>query len=281
MNGTARRRRAGLVLVVSAVLTACTGSAEEKREERGSARPPLAALRVAERATAAAHSVGVESTTVMGAELSIEADGVLGWRDDLVGSLTITYTGGTTAEAMRRLGVTSMQARYLPDAYYARMGDTFAARAGGKHWIRYDYDDLADLGDGRGATFAEQMRGSTPSQSVKLLLHSKDVREVGEETVDGRPTTHYSGTVPVGDVTDAALRDRLRQAGVIEQSVDIWVDDRNLLVKKVERGTMATGELTQTAHYSDYGVRVSVRKPPARDTEDFKDLLRRQGGTAS
>ncbi|MEV0170799.1 hypothetical protein AB0I00_06670 [Streptomyces sp. NPDC050803] len=258
-----------------AVLTACT------ENDRATARRPLAALRAAERATDAAHSVGVASTTVMGAELSIEADGRLGWQDDLVGALTITYTGGTTAEAMHRLGVTTMQARYLPDAYYARMGEKFAARTGGRHWIRYAYDDLADLGDGRGATFAEQMRGSTPSQSVKLLLHSEDVREVGRETVDGRRTTHYSGTVAVGDVTDAALRRQLQQAGVTEQSVDIWVDDRDLLVKKVERGQMETGELTQTAHYRDYGVPVSVREPPAQDTQDFKELLRKQSGNAS
>ena len=30
------------------------------------------------------------------------------------------------ADTMRQMGATSMEARYLPDAYYARMGDSFA-----------------------------------------------------------------------------------------------------------------------------------------------------------
>ena len=63
----------------------------------------------------------------MGTQLSLTADGVLAWRDGLSGSLTIDYTGGTAAEAMRDLGVTSMEARYLPTPT-ARMGNTFAAK---------------------------------------------------------------------------------------------------------------------------------------------------------
>lgn len=60
------------------------------------------------------------------------------------------------------------------------------------------------------------------------------------------------------------------------QTVDLWVDDRGLLIKKSEKGALATGELTQTAHYSDYGVRVAAEKPPAADTEDFRELLKKQ-----
>jgi hypothetical protein len=100
------------------------------------------------------------------------------------------------------------------------------------------------------------------------------VHEVGEERVEGRRATHYSGTVEVGDVTDAGLRKQLEQAGVATETVDIWVDDRDLLVKKVEKGRTATGEYSQTAYYSDYGTEVAVEAPPARDTADFSELLR-------
>lgn len=165
---------------------------------------------------------------------------------------------------MRRLGTTAMEARYLPDAYYARMGDEFAERVGGRHWIKYVYEDLEDLGGGAGAGFADQMRNTTPNQAVKLLLTAEDVRKVGEETTRGRRTTHWAGTM----------------GGATAQTVDIWVDDRDLLVKKVERGRTETGELTQTAYYSDYGVRVSAERPPAADTADFKELLASQEAEA-
>ncbi|MGC0338613.1 hypothetical protein [Streptomyces sp. SLBN-8D4] len=258
-----------------AALAACTssGSSDRPEEHRRTASAPasLPALRAAEGSTVRARSARVRSNTVMGTQLSLTADGVLAWREGLSGALTLDYTGGTAAETMRALGVTSMEARYLADAYYARMGDTFAAKTGGKHWLRYAYDDLKNLGGG--ADLADQMRSTTPNQSVRLLLDSADVRELGRETVDGQATTHYAGTVDVEDVTDTELRQRLQNADVTAETLDIWINDRNLLVKKVEKTSTANGRVTQTAHYSDYGVKVAVRKPPAADTADFKSLL--------
>ncbi|WP_369171670.1 hypothetical protein AB5J49_28550 [Streptomyces sp. R28] len=259
MTSTRAGRSAFWIALLTALtaLVACTSS-DRPGEEPDHA--VTAALRTVERSTDAAESARVSSTTTMGSTLSMKADGTLAWGDDLTGTLTITYTGGTTAETMRRLGTTSMEARYLPDAYYARMGDTFAEKADGKHWIKYGYDDLKRLAGSSGADVADQMRGTTPHTSVKLLLSSADVRKVGEEKVRGEHTTHYSGTV--------------QGEGATTQTFDIWVDHRNLLVKKVENGRTATGQLTQTAYYSDYGVKAATEKPPAGDTADFKELLK-------
>ena len=280
-----KRTTATVRLAAVAALTglaACTSSGSPDRPEAThtvSAPAALPALRTAERSTQQAGTARVRSTTVMGSQLSLTADGLLAWRDGLSGTLTLHYTGGTAAETMRGLGVTSMEARYLSDAYYARLGDAFAAKTGGRHWLKYAYADLKSLGGG--ADLADQMRSTTPDQSVRLLLDSEDVREVGEETVDGRATRHYSGTVAVGDVTDAGLQRRLRDAGVTGESVDIWIDEKNLLVKKVEKTSTANGKVTQTAHYSDYGVEVAVHRPPAADTQDFTSLLSQSGTNPS
>ncbi|MDT0610091.1 hypothetical protein [Streptomyces lancefieldiae] len=266
MTRTTARRTVVSIAVTAALacVTACTASDGPSDDPVGSPSltgPSAESLRSVERAVGRAGSARVESTTVMGRELSLDAAGALGWSDGLTGTLTITYTGGTTAETMRRLGTTTMEARYLPDAYYARMGDTFADRVGGRHWIKYVYADLEDLGGGAGAGFADQMRNTTPHQAVQRLLASDDVRKVGAETTRGRRTTHWTGTV----------------GGATAQTVDVWVDDRDLLVKKVERGRTETGELTQTAYYSDYGVAVTAERPPAADTADFKELLAAPG----
>ncbi|MES5816323.1 hypothetical protein [Streptomyces sp. RG80] len=303
MKSTSVRRMALAIAAATALtgLAACTsdgdpgGTGKDDKSASSGKGPsglsPVAALRSAEKSTDAADSAKVESTTTMGTMMSMTADGALGWGDGVTGTMTIEYTGGTMADTMRQLGTTSMEARYLSDAYYARMGDKFAEQAGGKHWIRYDYDDLADLGGGSGAYLKDQMQNTTPNQSVKLLLASGDVKKVGEEKVRGQDTTHYSGSVDVADLAGknsslsasqlADLKKQLEQAGVTTQQVDIWVNDQDLLVKKVEKGRMATGELTQTAYYSDYGVKVSATKPPASDTQDFKELLEKQGGTVA
>jgi hypothetical protein len=293
--------RMGLSIAAVAALTgvaACSSSGssgssgkDDKASSGGGVThvSPIAALRSAEKSTDKADSAKVESTTTMGSLMSMKADGTLGWGDGIKGTMTITYTGGTMAETMRQLGTTSMEARYLSDAYYAKMGDRFAEQAGGKHWIRYAYDDLADLGGSSGAYLKDQMQNTTPNQSVKLLLASGDVKKVGEATVRGENTTHYSGTVDVADLATKnsnltrsqldGLKKQLEQAGLSTERVDIWVNDQDLLVKKVETGQMATGRLTQVAYYSDYGAKVSAEKPPASDTEDFKQLLKKQGGT--
>ena len=298
-------RRAAVSIAMAAALTgvaACSGSDSEGGsggssggssgggdKAAGKARTqanPIAALRSVEKSTDKADSAKVESTTTMGTIMSMEADGALGWSDGLTGTLTITYTGGTMADQMRQLGTTSMEARYLPDAYYAKMGDKFAEQSGGKHWIMYAYDDLADLAGGSGAYMKDQMQNTTPNQSVKLLLASGDVKKVGEEKVRGENTTHYSGTVDVADLAGessnltadqlADMKRQLEQAGVTTETIDIWVDDEDLLVKKVEKGELATGSMSSTAFYSDYGVKVSTEEPPAGDTADFKDLMQTQ-----
>ncbi|CAM5469413.1 Lipoprotein OS=Streptomyces glaucescens OX=1907 GN=SGLAU_20015 PE=4 SV=1 [Streptomyces glaucescens] len=258
-------RHVALLVVVLAVLAgtaACTtaGGPGEPAATGGAAGVP-AGLREAARATEAAGSARVESATTIGSAISLSAEGVLGWADGVTGTLTLTCTGGTMAGTLRLLGSTTMQARYLPDAYYARMGDAFAAQTGGRHWVRYAYDDLDSLTGGSGAQLGDQMRNSTPDRSLRLLLASGDVRRVGTERVRGERTTHYSGTVEAGDTA------------VTGQTVDVWIDERDLLVKKVEKGRTASGELVQTAYYGDYGAEADAERPPASDTRDFADLV--------
>ncbi|MFJ8335700.1 hypothetical protein [Streptomyces sp. NPDC094437] len=270
MTGSGLRRRV-LGVLVAAALTGAVACTDHR------ARPVpahlTAALRRAERATDGADSARVRSTTSLGTQMSLRADGTLGWGDGLTGAFTLAYTGGTALDTMRRLGSTSMETRYLPDAYYARMGDAFAAQTGGKHWIRYGYAEVDGL---------DQVRDTTPDQAVKLLLAAGDLKRVGAERVGAVDTTHYAGTVAVADLAERhtglatrerdALREQLTRAGVTKERVEIWVDGRDLLVKKVEKGETASGAYSQTAHYSDYGVKVSVARPPAGDTGDFKDL---------
>ncbi|MGC2999167.1 hypothetical protein ACPF8X_12575 [Streptomyces sp. G35A] len=275
--------RTALTLAVAAALTALTamsactalGRAAGDRSGRGddaSRARAVAALRSADRSTDGAGSARVESTTTMGAAMSMRAVGTLSWEDGLTGGLTLTYTGGAAADALRRLGSTSTAVRYLPDASYARMGDAFAAKARGRHWVRHGYEDL-DAG----------MRATTPHESVRLLLASGDVTEAGRERVRGERTTHYRGTVDVaglaarkpgpGASRTAELGRQLARAGVVGQTVDVWIDDRDLLVKKVERARTTSGEVTQTAYFTDYGAKVSVQAPPAGDTADLTDLV--------
>jgi hypothetical protein len=292
-SSTARRRAASIAAVTALIgAAACTSSdfsrSSDKDDKSGRRGSPSAkgvlALRLAERSTRGARSARVESTTVMGTTMSLEARGTLDWSDGYTGTLTVEYTGGAAADQMRGMGSGMMETRYLPDAYYAKVGDGFADKAThGKRWIRYDYEDLVKTAGGSGAYMKDQMRNTTPNQSVKLLLASRDMEKAGEEIVRGERATHYAGTVEVADLAEqhsdlgesrlADLRNQLEQAGITTETIDIWVNDKDLLVKKVEKGAMSSGTVSQTAYYSDYGVKVAAEEPPADDTVDFTELM--------
>ncbi|MER5259075.1 MULTISPECIES: hypothetical protein [unclassified Streptomyces] len=293
MNSTTMRR-AGLSIAVAAALTgvaACGssgGDGDAKGKKKGSvALSPIAALRTIENETDNADSAKIEGKTVMGSKMSMDMTGSMEWSDGITGTMTATLTGGAQAEQMKQMGQSKIDYRYLKNGFYANMGDKFAAQAGGgKHWIEYDYATLAEISGAAGDAFKDQMQNSTPNQSVKMLLASGDVKRVGEETVRGTKTTHYSGTVDAADFTGknadldaeqmAELRKQFKQVGLSKQTIDIWVDGDDLLVKKAEKGKMADGEFSQIAYYSDYGTPVSVEKPPASDTMSFKDLMNQQ-----
>ncbi|MEU6278849.1 hypothetical protein [Streptomyces sp. NPDC047028] len=296
MKSTTVRRMTLSIAAVTALtgVAACgssdgSGKADKAVGKTVTRVSPIAALRSAEKSTDKADSARVRSSTTIGTTMSMTANGALTWGDGLKGNLTITYTGGKMADAMRQLGSTQMQARYLPDAYYAKMSEKFAQQTGGKHWVKYAYDDLAKLGGSSGAYMKDQMQNTTPNQSVRLLLASGDVKKVGQEQVSGQSATHYSGKVDVAGLAAknsnltaeqlAGLKKQLSQAGVTTETVDIWVNDQDLLVKKVEKADMTAGTMTSTAYYSDYGVKVTAVAPPAGDTKDFKDLMQ-AGGTA-
>jgi hypothetical protein len=284
MTCTTKCRRTVLSIAVVAALTGVAACGSSDSGKDGGGDDPFAALRLADKSTDDADSVKIESTGDMGDLMSIKADGEVDWADGLHGTLTITYTGGQAADQMNQLGITSTEARYLPDAYYANMGDLFAGQYGGKQWIRYGYDDVEDMiGGASGAYVKEHFQSVTPNQSVQLLLASGDVEKVGEEEVRGERTTHYAGTVNVADIQEqnanlgeemrAELEEQLKASGITTADIDLWINDDNLLVKKVERGDTANGELNSTVYYSDYGVDVSVEEPPASQTLDYKDLM--------
>lgn len=289
MNSTTVRR-IGLSIATAAALTgvAACGSSDDGGSGKGDkkdgiALSPIAALRTVQKTTDKANSAKVEGSTTMGAQMSMDMKGAMDWSDGVTGNVTADLTGGTTADQMRQFGKTTIDYRYLPDAYYADMGDKFASQSGGKHWIEYDYETLAEMGGAAGAALKDQMQNTTPNQSVKMLLASGDVKRVGQEDVRGVKATHYAGTVDVADFTGknadlderqlSELKQQFEQVGITTEKIDIWVNDDDLLVKKTEKADMKDGAFSQTVFYRDYGTKVSVQKPSASDTVSFKDLM--------
>ncbi|MFD0496464.1 LolA-like protein [Streptomyces rhizosphaericus] len=130
------------------------------------------------------------------------------------------------------------------------------------------------------------MQNNNPSRSVELLLATGKVKSVGSEDVKGVKATHYTGTVKVSEIAKMqskelsqsdldALQKQLETSGMDTETIDLWVDEENLLVKKREQAQSSSGAYDSTVFYSDYGTSVTVTEPSSSDTVDFQDMLQR------
>ncbi|SCK29307.1 hypothetical protein H180DRAFT_02310 [Streptomyces sp. WMMB 322] len=280
---------------MAAGLTACSGGSggtdagggAKDEEGLSPAQMAIGELEQASKSTEAKQSAKVEGDQTQGTpqgEISTKTEGSLDWSGGgTTAEMTVTQQGAG-ASALPTSGK-AMPARYTEDAMYVNLGDQFASTAGkGKHWMKYDYDRLAKQGGPSGALVKDQMQNNNPARSVDLLLASGKVKKVGSETVKGKKTEHYSGTVEVAELARMQskkltekeldqLADQLEQQGFKTEKVDVWIDGDHLLVKKQERAKGKNGDLDSTVYYSDYGTDVSVEAPPASDTVAFEDAL--------
>ncbi|WUI00287.1 LppX_LprAFG lipoprotein [Spirillospora sp. NBC_00431] len=155
-----------------------------------------------------------------------------------------------------------------------------------KPWVRFSLDEL---GRKSGVNFDQLLRQSQqmdPVQNTKMLTASKDVREVGKETVNGVETTHYTGTYRLEDAlaklpaeSQEALRKSYATSGMQAMNFDLWVDDKQLPQKLSMKADQQTGgAMNITMTYRDYGKPVEVAAPPASETTDFNQMLNGLGG---
>ena len=176
----------------------------------------------------------------------------------------------------------TMQARYLPDAYYVEHGRRRSPRRpAASTGSEYGYDDLAEHRRQLGRVPQGPDAEHHPGQSVKLLLASRRREEgrLGDGHGASRPT-HYRGTVDVAELArmnvqslDAEELDAAQEAAerkVHTETVDLWIDGDDLLVKKQRAGRMTTGELDSTVYYTTTARR--LRRGTAH-TVDFDTSL--------
>ncbi|MGW7577767.1 hypothetical protein [Streptomyces sp. NPDC054765] len=176
--------------------------------------------------------------------------------------------------------------RLVGDAVYLGGGGKAAAAMDGKHWIKFAMKGKG--ADGLGGM--QQQADQDPAAQASLLSQSDDVKKVGEETVDGVRTTHYTGMVDVADLLNkraskSALNaerrkkviEQYRQLGVSKLSLDMWVGPDDRTVKFRERAQAAQGPLDMTIRFFDVNRPVSVQAPPASDTVDLEQKLKEAG----
>ena len=195
------------------------------------------------------------------------------------GSLSLDMNGlPGSATAGVPSGSLQIEELMKPSAIYIG-SPLFAERLpNGARWMKID---LEQVGGALGMNLASPTSGqSNPAQFLEYLRSdSGDVSSLGQEVVDGVPTTHYHGTIDLQKLAQTlpqAARSHLQPEleKVAQQGIpfDVWVDQHHL----VRRMTMsfsidASGQSAQmqfTVDLSGFGPTPSVQAPPESEVYD-------------
>ncbi|MFC1409171.1 hypothetical protein ACEZCY_11270 [Streptacidiphilus sp. N1-12] len=264
-----------------AALTSCSAASKATDKATGSAKGAVAsvadAMSLTSKQTAKYTSMKMKMTEVVPKVGTITASGEMS-RDPLAMRMTMSNPQLTSA-----LGAASIQMMMSGSTMYMNLGSSGAKQLDGKHWMKMDFASLGAQGKALSDAM-NKSNGQDPSDAVKLLTSSGDIKKVGQETVDGVPTTHYAGTVDMKKLADqeagadSGLKNIIDQAGQLGMStekVDIWIDSRSLPVKVHETASTTQGNVDITVEYSDFGTTpVKITPPPASDTVDFATMLK-------
>ncbi|MFI2086968.1 hypothetical protein ACH47C_07625 [Streptomyces rishiriensis] len=163
---------------------------------------------------------------------------------------------------------------------------------GGKHWIKFGAPGHSATPSGIKAdtgTMVDRVRDN-PSHESGFLAAADDLKKAGAETVGGVSTTHYTGTATL-DAIRAAYKDdeanvrqrtekslaQYEKLGVDELTMDLWADAQDRTRQLRMQGFGRHGQLDLTLTFTDFGKPVTVKAPPASDTVDMAEELKKAG----
>jgi hypothetical protein len=273
----------GTTLVLS--LTACLGESGGKSADSGTGGVRLTAAEVLQKTSqksAQVHSFAADVTlngsskgtsggTHFTAQVRLQPDVAL------TGTVDKLSMGGFTLNS-------SVPVVYLGGTLYGKVPQQFASFAGGKQWAKIDLNQAGKKAGVNLDSLVQNAELVDPGQQTKTFTASKNARKVGEETINGEKTTHFTGAITVKDALDtldAQARTKLQrvytQVGAQKINFDVWVDGQDQARKlTVKLATPAGESTTMSIVYSGFGKKVDVTAPPADQVGDvtgFQGLL--------
>lgn len=258
-------------VIVTAGLSGCTAGSSVGKKAADSAETLVATLTKVSDDASKAGSAEVDMTVTMpeSGGKPVRMNGVYSWgnglaveaempakdlrMEDLVADGTITY-------------------RLVQGAYYYGVDPAPSGPFAGKTWLKIEAS--AVLGE-QGAA-GMNAGNNDPTAGLKSLKWAGDVTKAGREDVNGKSSVHYRATIPVDKMADAkAVFGTVGGSGATEVVSDIWVDDQGM----PSRLHQTFGKVTVTIDFLSFGVAKEIAVPPAADTADITEAVKK--GTAA
>ncbi|MEV6972885.1 hypothetical protein [Kitasatospora sp. NPDC093806] len=193
------------------------------------------------------------------------------------GSGPLFWQPKTALQVKRSTPAAAEQLIVVDTVAYEGGDQATAARLGGKHWERFagapgpdghreiPYAGLIDLLNPVVALAAATADGIT-------------AQYVGEERFDDAAVEHYRVTTDaaryaaaqtqLSPVRREGLRTALAPGGSASLTLDLWLNDKDQLVRLQRTGTGESGRLDDSVLYTEPGGALSVQAPAEADTVD-------------
>ncbi|MEV8125322.1 hypothetical protein AB0P07_14625 [Streptomyces sp. NPDC085944] len=204
-------------------------------------------------------------------------------------SMDGTYSWGDGAAMDVQMDTAAAQMSALQDdpttrvimvdgAYYYDVDPQPNGPLAGKEWMRVDVAAVA------GEAAADNMAATAdPTATLRYMTASTAVEDLGKETVLGRKTTHYRGSVGAEHLEKSKLTEAEKKAAVAaleanggKMTCDIWVDGKDLPVRITQTGAGMTVKMD----FVKFGATKEITAPPAAETGDLSGQVREQRDTA-
>ncbi|WP_217169864.1 hypothetical protein [Streptomyces sp. AC512_CC834] len=163
-------------------------------------------------------------------------------------------------------------------AYYYDVDPQPSGPIAGKEWMRVDVAAVT------GEAGADNMAANAdPTASLRYMTASTEVEDLGEETVLGKETTHYRGSVGAEHIEKSKLTKAEKKAAIAaleanggKLTCDIWVDGKDLPVRISQTGA----GMTVNMDFVKFGATEEITAPPAAQTGDLTEQVREQRDAA-
>ncbi|MEV5311536.1 MULTISPECIES: hypothetical protein [unclassified Streptomyces] len=271
------RHTVAWVGVTAAALLATVGCGAETKDKAAEAVDGadqiMAALTRATDRTAELGSAQIETTTTLEAAggQPVSMDGTYSWGDGAAMDVEMD-TAAAQMTALQDAPTTRMI--MVDGAYYYDIDPQPSGPLAGKEWMRIDVSAVA------GEAGADNMAANAdPTASLRYMTSSTKVKDLGEETVLGKKTTHYRGSVGAEHINKSKLTEAEKKAALAaleagggKITCDIWIDGKDLPVRMEQTGA----GMTVTMDFLKFGATEEITAPPAAETGDLSKEVREQ-----
>jgi hypothetical protein len=272
---------AATALLIALSLAACEGADQDKASSSGKpanggvhvTAAQAALAKAADQASDVRSYQGMTSDTVNAPGDRTLIEGTLAYQ---IEPLVMRYTvPAIEANGRSTSGYTEL---IVGDKTYMKMPSLRAKT--GKPWVS---ETLSHASKSTGLDMRSMQQGTQhhPGPNTRLLTASKDVHQIGQETVAGVLTTHYQGTFHLKDGVaklDGTQRTQFNKSfggeeGVDAMTFDVWIDGRQM-PRKVTIATPPSPklEVKQTTTYTAFNVPITVTAPPKDQVADGSGL---------